>query len=238
MPVLIKAYVIANVSQDTMHRLKVLLENFTFRAMVRGGRASVESRLNRLLINATNEESVLQNIMSFIDSMRHDYWNDRQFMDALNNGYIYNRTKACSYLLWRYEETLWAKGYKANLFNIEKESIEHIAPQHPREGECLANGYGAYNDADTPANGIESGEWLSSIGNLMLVSTRHNSSLGNSRKIHAQAACYRWRLATPSGVCIRLCIVLPDVSCLSLNNPLSDKKVSRPHIVPAPVSCT
>lgn len=179
MPALIKAYVIANVSPNTMHRLKVLLENFTFRAMVRGGRASVESRLNRLLINATNEESVLQNIMSFIDSMRHDYWNDRQFMDALNNGYIYNRTKACSYLLWRYEETLWAKGYKANLFNIEKESIEHIAPQHPREGECLANGYGAYNDADTPANGIESGEWLSSIGNLMLVSTKHNSSLGN-----------------------------------------------------------
>ena len=44
MPVLIKAYVIANVSQNTMHRLKVLLENFTFRAMVRGGRASVESR--------------------------------------------------------------------------------------------------------------------------------------------------------------------------------------------------
>lgn len=179
MPALTKAYVIANVSPNTMHRLKVLLENFTFRAMVRGGRASVESRLNRLLINATNEESVLQNIMSFIDSMRHDYWNDRQFMDALNNGYIYNRTKACSYLLWRYEETLWAKGYKANLFNIDKESIEHIAPQHPREGECLANGYGAYNDADTPANGIESGEWLSSIGNLMLASTKHNSSLGN-----------------------------------------------------------
>ena len=179
MPVLIKASVIANVSPNTIHTLKILLENFTFRAMVRGGRASVESRLNRLLNNATNEESVLLNIRAFIDSMQHDYWNDRQFKEALNNGYIFNRSKACSYLLWRYEETLWVKGYKANLFNIERESIEHIAPQHPREGECLANGYGAYNDTDTPVNGIESGEWLSSIGNLMLVSTRHNSSLGN-----------------------------------------------------------
>ena len=179
MPVLIKASVIANVSPNTIHTLKILLENFTFRAMVRGGRASVESRLNRLLNNATNEESVLQNIRAFIDSMQHDYWNDRQFKEALRNGYIFNRSKACSYLLWRYEETLWVKGYKANLFNIERESIEHIAPQHPREGECLANGYGAYNDTETPVNGIESGEWLSSIGNLMLVSTRHNSSLGN-----------------------------------------------------------
>ena len=146
---------------------------------MRGGRASVESRLNKLLINADNNNLVLSNIYDFIDEMQYDYWNDNQFREALNNGYIYNRRNACSYLLWRYEETLYGKGYSCKLYSIEKESLEHIAPQHPKD-EALANGYGEYNNAEDASLGIESGEWLSSIGNILLVSASHNSSLGNN----------------------------------------------------------
>lgn len=179
LPVLIKAKVIAHSTDETMTALTRLLENFTFRAMVRGGRASVESRLNKLLINADNNNLVLSNIYDFIDEMQYDYWNDNQFREALNNGYIYNRRNACSYLLWRYEETLYGKGYSCKLYSIEKESLEHIAPQHPKD-EALANGYGEYNNAEDASLGIESGEWLSSIGNILLVSASHNSSLGNN----------------------------------------------------------
>ena len=178
LPVLIKAKVIARATDETMTTLSGLLENFTFRAMVRGGRASVESRLNKLLNNANNNDHVLSNIRVFIADMQNDYWNDNQFREALNNGYIYNRRNACSYLLWRYEETLYGKGYSCKLYSIGKESLEHIAPQHPKD-EALANGYGEYHNAEDASVGIESGEWLSSIGNMLLVSGQHNSSLGN-----------------------------------------------------------
>ncbi len=39
----------------------------------------------------------------------------------------------------------------------------------------MANGYGEYEGE----NGIVSGEWLNSVGNLMLISKSHNSSIGN-----------------------------------------------------------
>ncbi len=178
-PVLIKANVVAKVSGSTMNCLLHLLENFTFRAMVRGGRANVESRLNNLISGATTEKVFRDNMLTFIDNMQNDYWSDKQFREALKSGYIYNRSKACSYLLWRYEESLQGKGYEHGLYWIEDETLEHIAPQ-TEKGETIANGYGVYDDKEHPENGIESGEWLHSIGNMVLASRKHNSSLGNS----------------------------------------------------------
>ena len=178
LPVLVKAKVVAKVGNGTMNCLLNLLENFTFRAMVRGGRASVESRLNKLIEGAITESTFKANIRLFIDNLQNDYWSDKQFREALNSGYIYNRSRACSYLLWRYEKSLQGKGYERNLYWIEDESLEHIAPQTER-GEAVANGYGAYDDKEKPENGIESGEWLHSIGNMLLASRKHNSSLGN-----------------------------------------------------------
>ena len=125
----------------------------------------------------TDKDFVL-NIRSFIDNLNNDYWSDKQLRDALNSGYIYNRHRACSYLLWRYEESLQSKGYERNLFWIEDETLEHIAPQ-TQKGEVIANGYGAYEDREDGTKGIESGEWLHSIGNMLLASRKHNSSLGN-----------------------------------------------------------
>ena len=179
LPVLIKGAVVANASKETMNYLAAVIENFTFRAMVRGGRADVQSRFNNLIKDANDDSSFRVNIVSFIDTIKREYWNDKQFRDALDNGYIYNRRAACSYLLWRYEETLQTKGYEQDLYFIKKESLEHIAPQHPKDG-VIATGYGAYQDTEHPEEGIESGEWLSSIGNMLLVSAPHNSSLGNN----------------------------------------------------------
>lgn len=179
LPVLIKGAVVATASEKTMNCLAAVVENFTFRAMVRGGRADVQSRFNNLIKDANDDRSFRANIVSFIDTIKREYWNDKQFRDALHNGYIYNRRAACSYLLWRYEETLQTKGYERDLYFIKKESLEHIAPQNPKDG-VIATGYGAYQDAEHPEEGIESGEWLSSIGNMLLVSASHNSSLGNN----------------------------------------------------------
>lgn len=178
LPVLIKAHVVANVSDETMRYVAATVENFTFRAMVRGGRADVQSRFNNLIKDCNDDISFRNSINDFIATIRREYWNDKQFRDALNSGYIYNRRAACSYLLWRYEETLYEKGYSCNMYGIDKESLEHIAPQHPKD-EKLATGYGEYQNTERPEDGVESGEWLSSIGNMLLVSKQHNSSLGN-----------------------------------------------------------
>lgn len=178
LPILIKANVVAVVKEQTMTCLLHLMENFTFRAMVRGGRANVESRLNKLIDGANTDKAFVENIRTFIDNLNNDYWSDKQFRDALNSGYIYNRHRACSYLLWRYEESLQSRGYERNLFWIEDETLEHIAPQ-TQKGEVIANGYGAYEDKEEGSKGIESGEWLHSIGNMLLASRKHNSSLGN-----------------------------------------------------------
>ena len=177
-PILIKANVVAGVKEQTMSCLLQLMENFTFRAMVRGGRANVESRLNKLIDGANTDRDFVNTIRTFIDNINNDYWSDKQLRDALNSGYIYNRHRACSYLLWRYEESLQSKGYERNLFWIEDETLEHIAPQ-TQKGEVIANGYGAYEDIEDGSKGIESGEWLHSIGNMLLASRKHNSSLGN-----------------------------------------------------------
>ena len=178
LPVLIKASVISNVKENTLRCLYALLENFTFRAMVRGGRASEESRLNKLIEGAKDDSSFIDRIRLFIADLKTGYWNDGQFKQALSNGQLYGRNKACSYLLWRYEETLFGQGYTATLYSIADETLEHIAPQTERN-EKIASGYGIYNDPEDINNGIESGEWLNSIGNLMLASRSHNSSLGN-----------------------------------------------------------
>lgn len=179
LPILIKASVIANVKKETETCLYYLLENFTFRAMVRGGRASVESRLNKLLEDAKDNFNFVTNITSFIEEMKKSYWNDSQFEQALRNSYIYNRSRAASYLLWRYEESLSGNGYMTPLYSIKDETIDHIAPQTENDDE-RASGYGIYNDPQVKSNGIVSGEWLHSIGNLVLASRQHNSSMGNN----------------------------------------------------------
>lgn len=43
----------------------------------------------------------------------------------------------------------------------------------------MENGYGVYADKENPKEGIVSGEWMNSVGNLMLMAGRQNSSLGN-----------------------------------------------------------
>jgi hypothetical protein len=62
---------------------------------------------------------------------------------------------------------------------INAESIEHIAPQTPTHGEPEVHGYGIYEDKEKPDNGIVSGSWMNRLGNLMLISQSHNSSIGN-----------------------------------------------------------
>jgi hypothetical protein len=161
-----------------------VLENMTFRIAVCGGRARSEARLNHCL-NKLQRDGVVEMAKWLVHCLKHEgwwcYWNDRSMKESLE-GWMY-QNRADDYLLWRYELSLWPADYSKPLVTFEglisNESIEHIAPRTPTEGKPVERGYGPYSDIVNPNEGIASGNWLNKIGNLMLISRSHNSSIGN-----------------------------------------------------------
>lgn len=185
-PFLIKAYK-AKADDKIINRLTKLLENITFRYLLRGGRAELEARLNHFLVHPNTADEINKAVDDIIWHIQNHgwwgYWNDTTMLEYLDSGYFY-KNRVDNYFLWKYELYLCddnhPKPHKVT-FNdlIRNESIEHIAPQTPTNGNPVANGYGIYDDKDNPDVGIVSGTWLNCLGNLMLISQSHNSSIGN-----------------------------------------------------------
>lgn len=187
-PFIIKAYKL-QASEKSINRLIQLFENITFRYLLRGGRAEIESRLNHHLVHYNSAEEVDKNINDIKNSIKHNgwwwYWNNDNLKNYLNSGWFY-KNRVDNYVFWKYElytvcDDNHPKPHKVTFDDlIRNESIEHIAPQTPTNGNPVANGYEIYEDKENPENGIVSGEWLNCVGNLMLlISQSHNSSIGN-----------------------------------------------------------
>lgn len=182
-PMLIKAK-LSDVSDEVFMRLVKLLENLTFRLLVRGGRADIKSRLQGVIQNANDTESFNKQIDSVKWKLNNDwwwgYWSDTEMLNHVKSGWFYGN-RVDNYLLWRYEQYLCNDNYPTPKVSyadvISNESIEHIAPQ--TQANPLENGYGVYEDKENPEEGIVSGEWMNSVGNLMLMAGRQNCSLGN-----------------------------------------------------------
>ncbi len=185
-PFLIKAYKL-NVDGKTIKRLIRLLENITFRYLLRGGRAEIESRLNGYLTNFRTTADLDKFISGIIANINESgywwYWSDEVMLELLDSSYFY-KNRVDNYVLWKYELYISDKNHPTphniNYTDlISNESIEHIAPQTETDGNPIANGYGLYDDKESKEEGIVSGEWLNCLGNLMLISRKHNSSIGN-----------------------------------------------------------
>jgi len=202
-PLLLRAYR-DGITKPVKERLFRLLENITFRYKLRGGRAIIHDRFNDCFFgnnqSPLNDIGLNERINTFIQRLReswnwYSYWNDREMLNVLNS-YFYNNP-VDNYLLWKYERFL---SEKDNPFAmpyaqvLSQESIEHIAPQNPREADVdnlgWQNGYGDYHNAIEPTEGIESGEWLNRLGNLMLLSQRQNSRASN-RPFAEKLALYK-----------------------------------------------
>ena len=184
-PFIIKAHNLC-ASERTISRLIKFLENITFRYLLRGGRAEIESRLNHYLINCNSDEDIDKNISQMINNLKNNdwwgYWNNYSMNNYLS-GYFY-KNRVDNYLLWKYElfisDSNHPRSHRVSFEDlIHNESIEHIAPQTPTNNDPIANGYGIYEDKENPQNGIVSGSLLNSVGNLLLISQTHNSSIGN-----------------------------------------------------------
>ena len=107
----------------------------------------------------------------------------------LNDSYFY-MNRVDNYVLWKYEMYLNSSDYptspKVSFKDfISNESIEHIAPQTPTNGRPDVHGYGEYDGE----NGIETDGWMNCLGNLMLISQKHNSAVGN-RPFEQKLASY------------------------------------------------
>jgi hypothetical protein len=184
-PFIIKAYKY-KADEKSIYRLIKLLENITFRYLLRGGKAEIESRLNHYLINFNSAEDIDKNINEIIEHLKNNdwwwYWSNKEVTRILNGNFYKNSVD--NYLLWKYELFISNENHPiphSISFNdlIRDENIEHIAPQTLTNGDPVANGYGVYDDKENLENGIVSGEWLNRLGNLMLISKSHNCSIGN-----------------------------------------------------------
>lgn len=184
-PFLIKAFICGiRLDSSAFERLMKLMENLTFRSLIRGGRADIQTRLNGHLRKVSDEASLnveIENIVNAVASDWWSYWSDKEMLRCLDGWFYGNRVD--NYLLWQYELSLYNHGYRAPgkvtaSEMMQNESIEHIAPQ-TCPGEALAAGYGNYDDKEYEENGIVSGGWMNRLGNLMLASQSQNSYLGN-----------------------------------------------------------
>lgn len=175
-------------SDGQIEKLARLLENVIFRVILIGGRARIEARLNHYLKLAPEGDYVDALAAGMVSDLRHQgwwsYWSDKAVQDALDDANFYG-SRITNYILWRYELYLCSRtGYQAPLKVgyadlISRENIEHIAPQTPSDGGPVANGYGPYEDAGDPENGIVSGHWMNCLGNLMLIAGGHNIVIRN-----------------------------------------------------------
>ena len=172
---------------QVFNRLLHFLENIIFRAQLRGGRAELTSRLNGMLSFQTAEElngKISQAVVALKDDNSYwGYWGNGEMCRCLG-GYFYGN-RVDNYFYWQYELYCNNKnGYGSPLGIrysdiIRSENIEHIAPRTPTGSNPILNGYGIYRDETNPENGIESGQYLNCIGNLMLIAETHNKSIGN-----------------------------------------------------------
>lgn len=173
-------------NDNLKERLYWILENVTFRFLVRGGRADITTRLNKHLTALNSLEGLESAISGIISDLKDDwdwrYWGDEAIRSALDGWFYRNRVD--NYVLWKYELYIASKNHPRphNIGYddlIRNESIEHIAPQIQNDEGPDVSGYGPYVDSDNPSEGIASGEWLNCLGNLMLIAQSQNSSLGN-----------------------------------------------------------
>ena len=172
---------------DGRARVWHVLESLILRHRLVGTRAILDSRLNDVFQNMREDNAVAQleerlQRLATAKDWWWGYWTDERLLECLSRE-IVDRPIA-KFLLWRYENELVTNsgenGYAWKRYSeIVSPELEHIAPQTPTDGHPVANGYGDYDDANDPENGIVSGHWLDSIGNHLILPKSHNCKIGN-----------------------------------------------------------
>lgn len=175
-PFILKSYVLFGSDREKIEQVCKLLEIIVFRHKLLKTRADISSRFQSILKNFKDIESLKEGIKNMLHN-NFWYWRDEAVINSLNDIFKENHN-IIPYIFMRYENYLrmqkaQTRGYDFSLKEIKDVQIEHIAPQTPQEGEELASGYCTYDKA------FYDECYLHCIGNLVLISGAHNSSIGN-----------------------------------------------------------
>jgi len=176
MPFIIKAYIFSLPKEDIC-RFCTAAESLVLRHRLIGTRANIVSRLNDVYKDFTKKNPNIEPVIDRIQWMKTvrdwwwAYWNTKHLEEAINGGI---ESSTAKFLLWKYENYLAGKGhsgYEPMRYDaIKSPELEHIAPKTP-DGE-VADGYDKYDEEFV-------NEYLDCMGNYLLISKSHNSSIGN-----------------------------------------------------------
>lgn len=149
------------------------LESMFVRSRITGTRAYLESRLSDVFSEFNPVKAVDRINWMKKQNGWYGYWSDDAFFNSVG-GYIDRYTSKL--LLWKYENYLREldqnSSYGKLLFDdIKGPQLEHIAPL-TKPSELPESGYGEYDEEFKR-------DYLDSIGNHLLLSGRHNGSIGN-----------------------------------------------------------
>ena len=172
-PFIIKGYKFFGDDSSKLSTLFHILEIVTFKDRLISTRAKMVDRLNDILLSFKSDLSLLCRKLKnkFNDS---EYWDNTKIHLCLND---MSKNNITNYILWRYEDSLQGAGYNIKVMEIENEEIEHISPKTPTNGEPIETGYEVNENNQYSEDFIL--DDLHSIGNLMLISKKHNASIGN-----------------------------------------------------------
>ena len=142
-----------------------------------GTRADITSRINEVYQKFKEDNSTIEPIVERIELIKNvdsnsswwAFWNKSELERALQGSVNQSIAK---FLLWKYENHLKLQGksgYSPIRFDdIKSLELEHIAPQT----ENPETGYDTYDEEFK-------NQYINCLGNYLLISKSHNSSLGN-----------------------------------------------------------
>jgi len=173
-PFIIKAYKF-DLPTTKINLLCKNLESIILRHRLIGTRADITSRLNDVYQNFTTENIELQQIIDRIEFLKTtkdkwwSYWSNKELEHSIHGAIPHSTAK---YILWKYENYLEGQGksgYSPTRFDkIVSPELEHIAPRT----ENPENGYDKYDEEFIK-------QYIDCLGNYLLISKSHNSSIGN-----------------------------------------------------------
>lgn len=159
------------INEDDKKKLIESLENLLIRIKLIGSRANIISRIKDKYEQFI-EEGDINPIIDRINELKNTtdwwwaYWNN----DRLRVNIEYVSHEYAKFILWKYENSFGDRSFEFR-YDKEKINLEHIAPRI--EPDTKPHGYGDYNDEEFT-------NLIYCLGNLILLSEKHNKSIGNT----------------------------------------------------------
>lgn len=150
----------------------------SMKSHIMGTRAVLGYRLGDVFSGELSIDKVIDRIewMKTTEDWWWAYWNNNAFKMAVE-GEMWP-SQSAKYILWRYENYLHRNGkggYKSLApEDLRTMTIEHIMPQTLPEGP--ETGYDSFDGADAESRRMS---YTNQLGNYILISGSHNSSIGN-----------------------------------------------------------